>query len=217
MTHQAAALYCHKSDFGISTPEHPASLQHQDELAAFIALLQARGVRSYLEIGARYGGTFERIMMALPRGSNGVALDFPGGPFGDDRSAEDLLACMCRLRKEGRDVRCVFGPSTAPEVFRRVRQRSGDPYGAVLIDGDHSYEGVSADWALYRNMGRIVALHDIAAPEGFANRAGQAVEVPRLWNEIKGTLDHTEIITENSIMGIGVVFNDGAPKPESTS
>jgi cephalosporin hydroxylase len=194
--------------FGVSSPEHPACLQDAAEIEQFIALLVKRDVRSYLEIGARYGGTFERVMSALPKGSVGVAIDFPGADFGDERSAEDLVAVTRRLRLKGYDARCVFGPSTSPLVYQRARQRTGTPYDAILIDGDHSYEGAKADWHLYGPMGRLVAFHDIAAPEGFANRAGCPVEVARLWNEITTAWPHVQIVSPGSLMGIGVLFNE---------
>jgi hypothetical protein len=80
------------------------------------------------------------------------------------------------------------------------------PYDAVLIDGDHAYEAVKRDFELYAPMARIVVLHDIAAPAHVASRTGCPVEVPRFWNEIKGSYAHTEIVTADSLMGIGVIF-----------
>lgn len=190
----------------MSTPQAPVALQDAAELDAFIALLKARDVRSYLEIGARYGGTFERVMRALPAGSIGVAVDFPGADFGDERSPEDLIAATRRLRADGYNVRCVFGPSGAPEVRVMTCLPGAARYDAILIDGDHSYGGVAADSMNYGRMGRIVAFHDIAAPEGYANRHGCPVEVAKFWNGIKQNHAHVEFISPGSVMGIGVVF-----------
>lgn len=197
----------HRSDFGTSTPAAPVALQDPAELAAFIALLQARRVRSYLEIGARYGGTFELVMSMLPIGAVGVAIDFPGGDFGDARSAEDLVAAVRRLDARGYDARCIFGPSSALEVRKRFAQ-AAQPFDAVLIDGDHSYAGVLSDWQFYGRAARLVAFHDIAAPAGHANRHGHVVEVPRLWAELKSRRRHVEFVTPGSLMGIGVIFNE---------
>lgn len=194
-----------RPNFGTSTPEKPAALQDTAELDGFIEYLVSKEVRSYLEVGARYGGTFERVMMALPKGSLGVAIDFPGGDFGDERSAEDLVAATRRLRQKGYDARCIFGPSNSPLVHKRAQQRTGSPYDALLIDGDHSYEGVKSDWLLYGNMGRLVAFHDIAAPKDYTNKVGCKVEVRRLWSELKPTYPNVEFITPGSKMGIGVL------------
>lgn len=209
----SAPVVRHQSFFGISSPARPVALQDEDELARFIALLKARQVRSYLEIGARYGGTFERVMRALPVGSTGVAIDFPGGDFGDERSPEDLIAAARRLRELGQDIRLLFGPSDAPEILRRALPPYGARYDAILIDGDHSYAGVRGDWETYGLLGRLVAFHDIAAPQGFANRHGCRVEVARLWAELKAGRPHLEIVSpdNNTPMGIGVIINEEGP------
>jgi|SRR5581483_4569113 len=189
---------------GIANESYAKPLQHPDELDRLIEVFQREGVRSYLEIGARYGGSFERIMQALPMGSRGVAVDFPGGPFGDDGSTAILLAALKRLKSIGRDVSAVFGPSSAAEVIKRVSEHA--PYHAVVIDADHSYEAVKRDFLFYSPMARMVVLHDIAAPSEVQSHDGLSVDVPRLWQEIKRKYRHEEIITEDSLMGIGILY-----------
>lgn len=188
----------------LASLDYAKPLQHEDELTGLIALFQREGVRSYLEVGARYGGSFARVMLSLPEGSRGTAIDFPGGPFGDDNSTPILLATLGRVRQAGHDVTCIFGPSAAPEVVTRAKQRA--PYDAVVIDADHAYAAVRRDFKLYAPLGRIVVLHDIAAPSHVRSRDDRPVEVPRFWREVKDRYRHEEIVTAGSLMGIGVLF-----------
>lgn len=178
--------------------------QNEFELRSFIDLLRARQVTRYLEIGARHGDTFFEIMMALPKGSKGVAVDLPGGMWGTDRSRGALEDACCDLRRRGYDVRCIFGDSRATGIRQLVMVEG--PYDAALIDGDHRYEGVKADWENYARFAPLIAFHDIVG-EGQAEKVhGNPVEVPRLWAELKAGYEHVEFVDEGSTMGIGVIF-----------
>lgn len=192
----------------LASLDYAKPIQDEDELDQLIHLFQEHRVTSYLEIGSRYGGSFERVMMALPKGSLGVAIDFPGGPFGDHKSAPILLAAIDRINKSGREAFYIFGPSAAPEVVKRATllAPTNAKYDAVLIDGDHSYGAVKNDFFLYGQMARFIAVHDIAATDAAQSRTGLPVEVPRFWNEVKDRFPHQEFITRDSIMGIGVVL-----------
>lgn len=171
--------------------------QDERELSSFIALLQREGVGRYLEVGARDGDTFYKVMMSLPEGSFGVAVDLPGGPWGRNSRA-DLKAAVAAL--EGRSGVAIFGDSTKPDIIKSVMDYG--PFDAALIDGDHRYEGVKADWENY--PARIVAFHDIAG-DGVM-KGSMAVEVPRLWREIKAEYEHVEFISPGSRMGIGAAW-----------
>lgn len=178
--------------------------QNEFELRSFIDLMLARQVRSYLEIGARHGDTFFEIMTALPKGSKGVAVDLPGGMWGTNKSRTALEEACSALRSHGYDVRCVFGDSLSAGI-RQIVMVEG-PYDAALIDGDHRYEGVKADWENYGRFASLVAFHDIVG-EGQAEKVhGNPVEVPRLWTELKAGHEHVEFVDEGSMMGIGCIF-----------
>lgn len=75
----------------------------------------------------------------------------------------------------------------------------------LLIDADHSYEGVSGDFNLWRwkvRKGGMIAFHDIS---GAVGQDG----VKRFWSDNKdsfGRID--EIRSHESLFGIGVVWND---------
>lgn len=178
----------------------PAS-QRADELLPFIELLEREGVRSYLEIGARHGDTFDMVARSLPEGSRVVAVDLGGGPWGTPKSIPALKAAVGDLGDY--DAHLIFGDSTSPDVIDQVRALG--PFDAILIDGDHRYEGVKADWEAYGPLGRLIAFHDIVG-EGQTTKDGNAwpVEVPRLWREIRGDR-FVQFIGPGSAMGIGVI------------
>lgn len=180
--------------------------QNEIELAQFVSLLVARGVTRYLELGARHGDTFHHVMQALPVGATGVAVDLPGGLWGTEKSRPHLDRAVADLCARGYKASTLFGDSQTDATKRLLVGRG--PYHAALIDGDHTYTGVSRDWALYRGIAPVVAFHDIVG-DGQAERVhGNRVEVPRLWAEIKASgLDCVEFIAPGSAMGIGVVFH----------
>lgn len=178
--------------------------QNETELRRFISFLLAEEVRHYLEIGAREGDTFHEVMMALPLSSSGVAVDMPGGLWGKCTTGDQLRRAVLDLQSRKRGVRCLLGNSTSACTIEAVRQAG--PYDAILIDGDHTYEGVKQDWENYRSMARIVAFHDIVG-EGQKERGGRMVEVPQLWAELKASgLNCLEFVAEGSAMGIGAVI-----------
>jgi cephalosporin hydroxylase len=179
--------------------------QHPEELYPLIDLFKKHNVRRYLEIGARHGDTFHAIMSALPVGSFGVAVDLVAGPWGTSKSLKHLQLAGEDLTTKGREVQIILGNSRSPDIIERIAAFA--PFDAILIDGDHRYDGVKADWLNYGSMAPIVAFHDIAG-EGQHTKDGKAlpVEVPRLWNEIKDQFEHVEFIGENTTMGIGVLL-----------
>ena len=54
-------------------------LQNRQELDEFRRLIIAEGVRSYLEIGSKFGGSLWWIATSMPRGSRVVSIDLPWG------------------------------------------------------------------------------------------------------------------------------------------
>lgn len=172
--------------------------QHPGELSALIGLFLEHGVTSYLEIGARHGDTFFRVMLSLPALSKGVAVDLPGGPWGSNWSRDCLEEAVEALRDMGRGARAVFGDSQDRFTWNTVQDLG--PYDAVLIDADHRYEAVKADFEAYKAP--ITALHDI---NGHGLVCGRyEMGVPEFWAEIRDQYPHREFI--ESQMGIGVVF-----------
>lgn len=179
--------------------------QNRYELSCFVELLRQRKVRSYLEIGAREGDTFYEVLMHLPAGSRGVAVDLPGGLWGKSSTKEKLSRAIGSLSMSGYVASAIFGDSKSSGTLNLVRMRG--PYDAILIDGDHTYEGVRADWNNYGDLAPIIAFHDIVGVGQKEKVHDNPVEVPRLWAEIKDTPGFTshEFVAPGSLMGIGVL------------
>lgn len=164
-------------------------------------MLQENGVEKYLEVGARHGDTFHEVMVSLPVGSHGVAVDLPGALWGKKSTADTLQRVAADLRARGYKIDVIIGDSTAPKIVERVRAMGR--FDAALIDGDHTYKGVKKDWDNYHDICDIVALHDIVGEGQFEKVRNTPVEVPRFWKELK-VPNKTEFVEEGSKMGIGV-------------
>lgn len=201
-THQSAIRQ--NADGSIKTRSGRNASQNWTELSAFIDLLRAGGVTSYLEIGARHGDTFFDVMRSLPPGSKGLACDLPGGNWGVGSSRHSLDATCDELKALGYNAQRIYGDSQTPAIASIIRRHG--KFDAALIDGDHLYAGVKKDWELYGSRARIVAFHDIAGEGQLQKHSKLPVQVPQLWREIKDQYRHIEFIGEGSKMGIGVLF-----------
>lgn len=180
-------------------------LQNEDELNEFVALLKRERVRSYLEIGSKFGGSLRRVAENLPDGSRIVAVDLPGGTRMWRHSQPALTKLIMELNDAGMDARVIWGDSGSPNVVDKVRALA--PFDAVFIDADHRMPGLARDWENYGPMGRIVAFHDIAwhrAPEW----VGVRIDVPKLWDRLKRQYRHQEIVRcpTGKNNGIGVLW-----------
>ena len=173
------------------------------ELERFADILTQKRVASYLEIGARHGDTFYEIVRSLPKHGLYVAVDLPNSVWGSNWSMDCLIDCVEELQAQGYNAHYVLGDSKSAEVVEMIHALGR--FDAVLIDGDHRYDGVFADFSNYGDA-KIVAFHDISG-EGLM--CGEnPVEVPRFWKEIKDRFEHEEIInpSDNRPMGIGVLY-----------
>jgi cephalosporin hydroxylase len=180
-----------------------AALQDPQELAAFIDFIREQKVSSYLEIGAKHGGSLWHIGRQLPKGSRIVAVDLPHGDASFKESQPHLEACVEALCNMRYDAHLIIGDSTDPAVVKSVLNFA--PFDLCFIDANHTTKYVWADWINYGPMARLVAFHDIGWKE--ENRPGKKpIEVPRIWNEIKRDYRHKEINLCKRDNGIGILW-----------
>jgi len=166
--------------------------QWPSEIGALRSFMRERDVRTYLEIGCRWGDTYHYLGSALPAGGKAYAIDLPHKKYN-----RHLLRAA-----EGLGDKCggvAFGNSRDSAMVSWARLRG--PFDLVFIDGDHSYEGVKADWVSYGPLGKYVAFHDIK-PDG-----REQPGVIRLWQEIAPLANHRkEFLHPETGGGIGVLW-----------
>lgn len=193
-------------------PYRTNASQVESEIAGLIDVLVRENVRSFLEVGSRFGGSLWRIANALPKGSWIVSCDSGSGMGGKKPGATDSLkACVDHLSRIGYETRLIVGDSQLAPTIDQVR-RACPPGGfdAVFLDADHELAGVTRDWENYGPMARIVAFHDVGwiKPAGYTN--SKTVRVPELWVNLKNRYRHEEFIDRSTggNMGIGVLWRD---------
>lgn len=180
-------------------------LQVDAEIDGFAEILAGENIKSYLEIGSKFGGSLMRVASSLVPGARIVSVDLPKGTKAWPQSEAELTAGIAKLRLQGFDARLIWGDSTAAEVIAKVQ--SLGPFDAIFIDANHTMPFIRKDWANYGPMGRIVAFHDIGwrrAPEWVGTR----IDVPEFWAEIKTGYRHQELkfCPTGKNNGIGVLW-----------
>ncbi|SRR6266576_1954666 len=180
--------------------------QVPEELIGLYEIVSRLRPENALEIGTWAGGTlFMTCRVSDPR-ARIISVDLPGGRFGRGyvwprkfvyRSFAKNNQALHLLRKNSHDVK------TCDHVRSLLGGRLLD---FLFIDGDHTYDGVRADFEMYSPLvrsGGIVAFHDIAK-----HPPAMECEVDRFWNEIKRKHRHEEIIKDSSQgwAGIGILY-----------
>lgn len=182
-----------------------AILQRESEVSAFIDILKKENVRSYLEIGSKFGGSLWHIGNSLPKGARIVSVDLPHGDKSFKESQPHLEQCVKALHERGYDARLIIGDSTSPHVIQLVAALA--PFDACFIDANHTEAYVREDFKNYSAMAKLLAFHDInfSRPDGMPP-GKKPIEVPKVWNEIKNGFRHVEIKHDKQDNGIGILW-----------
>jgi predicted O-methyltransferase YrrM len=182
-----------------------APAQMEDEILRFLELVREQAPRRVLEIGTARGGSLFLLCQVCPEDGLLISADLPEGEFGGGYPR--WKAPLYRRFAKGRqDLRLIRGDSHAPETLEKVKAAlGGGQLDLLFIDGDHTYSGVSQDFADYSPLvrdGGVIAMHDVVP--GPEENVGGA---PVFWNEIAGRFGGYVIKSHASrgCYGIGVI------------
>lgn len=182
-------------------------MQKLRELAPLVALVASSSPRVVVEIGTATGGTLYAWCRASAPDATIVSIDLPGGPFGGAYASADLTT----LRGYGRPRQELhFLRADSHDLATRKRLQEilgGRAVEFLMIDGDHSYDGVKRDFEMYEPLvaeGKPIAFHDI-----LPHPQAPACEVDRFWRGLKEGRRHLEFVDRDApdqYGGIGVVY-----------
>jgi len=180
--------------------------QQLDEIIPALERIERLRPRRVCEIGTAAGGTLYLLTRVSAPDALVVSIDLVIAPH--------TRALRERLARPGQRVVSLSGDSHSEEMALRLeRLLDGQPLDVLFIDGDHSYDGVRADFERYGRLvrsGGIIALHDIN--EDFRTKHGIETpsisgEVPRFWRELKERRTEELIADpEQDGFGIGLVY-----------
>jgi predicted O-methyltransferase YrrM len=180
--------------------------QNEDEVRRLFNMVCKLRPKRVLEIGTARGGTLYLWAQAAAPDATIVSVDLPGGPFGG-AYPECRTLFYESFAQEHQQVHLMRADSHHAGTLKFVRQLFNDqPIDFLFIDGDHTYEGVKADFQLYSPIvkpGGLIALHDI-----LPRPDDPTIQVDRFWQEIKERCAGKELVGDPASgrqIGIGVI------------
>lgn len=180
-------------------------LQVRQEITGLTRAVAELRPKRVLEIGTAGGGTLFLLTRTAADDAHVLSVDLPGGWFGGGYPWWKS-AIYRAFARPGQRVDLIRADSHARETFERVRAKlGGEPLDFLMIDGDHTYEGVKKDFEAYAELvrpGGVIALHDIVP-----NRVETTSQVDRFWVEVKDGRTVKEFVAdwEQNWAGIGVI------------
>lgn len=177
--------------------------QNPVEIEGLYAAVCELRPRRVLEIGTAKGGSLYLWTQAALEDATLVSVDLPAGDFGGAYPT-------CRIpfynafARSGQRMHLLLADSHDPATRAKVQGLfAQQPIDFAFIDGDHTYEGVKADFLQYGPLvrpGGLIAFHDILPRPDMPT-----IQVDRLWGELRKQYECQELIgPEGSGRKIGI-------------
>lgn len=205
------SLYTWTQNFRIGLKKRGFNINFQpsqikSEIIELINELSKNPPKIILEIGTATGGTLSMFTDVASDNAEIISIDLPFGRYGAGylkyripllKAFSGPNQTMHLIRADSHDHRTI-------EKLKKILH--GRKLDFLFIDGDHSYNGVKADFENYlpfvSNTG-MVAFHDIVE-----NAYDKSFGTHAFWEEIKNNYSYKEYIRDNHIKdgcGIGLI------------
>jgi cephalosporin hydroxylase len=171
------------------------TLQKRSEILALANAVAALKPRIILEIGTARGGTL--LIWSSLASEKVISCDLV-----HRQPQEPLLEALPPPGSNCR-VKLMTGNSHADEFKHRVASElEGQKVDFLFIDGDHTVEGVKADYEDYREFvrpGGIIAFHDIVEKQPLPDN-----QVFHFWKEVRPGKIVEEFVDQPEQCGFGI-------------
>lgn len=183
-------------------------LQVRSEILKLIDIIVSCPPKWILEIGTSNGGTLFLWSRIAVQNARLISVDLPLGCYGGGYPAWKRFFYRSFAR-DNQEIVLIRADSHAPatqEMISAILQEN--KLDLLFIDGDHSYEGVTKDFAMYEPFvkdGGMIVFHDIVP-----NHREAGYGVARYWNEMKHRYRHLEFIEDPNQQGagLGIIFKE---------
>jgi cephalosporin hydroxylase len=194
-----------------------APWQIRSEIRGLLETLQPTQPRLALEIGTEGGGSLFLLAQVAAEDATLISVDIPQGEFGDGypRWRAPLYRSFATRQQR---IELLRADSHDPQTLTSVKSLlHGRPLDFLFIDGDHTREGVEADFEMYSPLvkeGGLIAFHDIvpsaagvSADQG--ERDGSAPtywsgDVPAFWQALKQGYAVREFVADRTQQAYGI-------------
>lgn len=201
MTHPAQWLEIVRSHW----PLHAE--QKESEILGLINKVIEQQPKYLCEVGTARGGTLFMLMRASQADATIISVD-----LGNSRTRAKIFTAG---KKPKQQVHILQANSHEQKTVELIRQKlNGASLDFLFIDGDHSLEGVKADFEMYSPLvrpGGIIGFHDIM-PDYKSSKGidtgRKAGDVPAFWASIKSRYVTEELIDSKTQdgYGIGIIY-----------
>lgn len=180
-------------------------LQVESEITNLLTYVQKLKPKVVVEIGTANGGTLLSLIKTSPSDTQFISIDLPGGAFGGGYAWYKIPLFKAFVSKK-QTLELLREDSHQAETLEKLKTiLNGKKIDFLLIDGDHTYQGVKQDFEMYSPLVRkngAIAFHDIVIHKKIFNCG-----VSTLWKSLKKKFKHEEFVEnwKQGFCGIGVI------------